>query len=91
MTRNDAHPDDPRALVAEAYRMEALAPEDARAIFFDWALGLPEGADAAAAARRLLAHHAAAPDGHPMTALLREAAAGAAPGRGRTGRRRREG
>jgi len=41
MARKGAHPDDPRALIAEAYRIEGLGPEDARAIFFDWALGLP--------------------------------------------------
>ncbi len=74
MARKDAHPDDPRALIAEALRMEALGPEDARAIFFDWALGLPAEASPAEAAARLLAHHAP-PENHPMTGLLREAAA----------------
>ena len=89
MTRKDAHPDDPRALVAEAYRIEGLGAEDARSIFFDWALGLPAGADPAAAASRLLEHHADMPADHPMSALLAEAAAGrpVAP-RGRRGRRR---
>ena len=82
------HPDDPRALIAEAYRMEGIAVEDARAIFFDWALGLPAGTDAGAAANRLLAHHADAPADHPMTALLREAVAGGATARRRGGVRR---
>ncbi|MEM1346894.1 MAG: hypothetical protein AAGI34_20270 [Pseudomonadota bacterium] len=70
------HPDDPRALIDEAYRIEGLWPEDARSIFFDWALGLPTGEDPAAAASRLLAHHGAQPAEHPMSVLLREAAAG---------------
>ena len=77
MSRRNANPDDPRALIAEAYAMEGLTVEDARAIFFDWALGLAEGADAPAAARRLLVRHAGRAD-HPMTALLQEAAEGRA-------------
>lgn len=72
MTRRDAHPDDPRALIAEAYRIEGLTPEDARSIFFDWALGLPAGAEAGRAAERLIAHHRP-PEDHPMTTLLSEA------------------
>lgn len=89
MTREGAHPDDPRALVAEAYRMEGLSVEDARSIFFDWALGLPAGADAAAAARRLMAHHRG-PDAHPMTGLLRDAAERSATPARRRGRPRRD-
>jgi hypothetical protein len=63
-------PDDPRGLMLEAYRMD-LAPAEARAIFLDWALGLPEGGGAAEIAR-LLARYGAAQPGHPMTAVLRE-------------------
>ena len=76
MTRKDAHPDDPRALVAEAYAMENLDVAEARAIFFDWAIGLPEGAEPGPAAARLLAHHGEAPADHPMTELLRAAVSG---------------
>lgn len=90
MPKTDATPDDPRALVAEAYRIEGLHPSDARSIFFDWALGLPDGTSPAAAAGRLLAHHAAQPAEHPMTLLLREAAAGGGTARRRGGRRARE-
>ena len=69
MTMKSGHPDDPRALVAEAYAIDGLGPEDARTIFLDWALGLPDGTEPAGAAARLLAHHAAAPEDHPMTRL----------------------
>ena len=61
---------DPRGLIFEAYRME-IGPEDCRTIFFDWALGLPEGAGAAEI-RALLDHYAPAHPDHPMTAVLRE-------------------
>ena len=88
MTRRSAHPDDPRALIAEAYAIEGLAEEEARAIFFDWALGAPAEGTAEAAAR-LLDHHAGAPAGHPMTALLRQASGGPARPARRSGRRGR--
>jgi hypothetical protein len=83
-----AHPLDPRGLILEAYRMEGLAVEEARAIFLDWALGLDAALDPRTAAVALLAHHDGPAD-HPMTALLREAAsAPAAGGAGRRGGRR---
>lgn len=74
-------PDDPRGLIREAYRLE-LAPADARAIFLDWALGLPEGDGRAEIARLLARYGAGAPD-HPMTAVLREGLAPPRPGRRR--------
>ncbi|MCL5775386.1 hypothetical protein M1105_00040 [Limibaculum sp. FT325] len=73
MAKAGAHALDPRGLILEAYRMEGLAIEEARAIFLDWALGLSVGEDPRIAAAAVLAHHGA-PEGHPMTALLREAA-----------------
>ena len=76
---------DPRGLIYEAYRME-IGPEDCRTIFFDWALGRPEGAGADEVAR-LLAHYGPANPSHPMTAVLREGVEAARPG-GRRGRRR---
>lgn len=87
MSRPDAHPDDPRALIAEAYRIEGLHEADARSIFFDWALGLPAETDPAAAAARLTAYHDGEPADHPMSVLLREAAAGQGSARRRGGRR----
>ena len=85
-----AHPDDPRGLIGDAYRIEGLGVEDARSIFFDWALGLPEGTDQGAAAARLLEAHAGEPAEHPMTRLLAEAVAGPAAAGRRRGRRPRE-
>jgi len=90
MARRSAHPDDPRDLIGEAYRMEGIGPEDCRSIFFDWALGLKD-ADAAGAAGRLLAHYADQPADHPMTGLLREAVEGKAGAKRRGGRRGRFG
>jgi hypothetical protein len=61
---------DPRGLIEEAYRME-IGPEEARTIFLDWALGLPEavGTDDVAA---LLAHYGPRYPDHPMTTVLRD-------------------
>lgn len=63
-------PIDPRGLIEEAYRME-LGPADCRTVFFDWALGLPEGAGHAEVAA-LLDHYGPGHPDHPMTAVLRE-------------------
>lgn len=89
MSRPPPHPHDPRYLVYEAFRIEGLGEAECRAIFFDWALGLPASTDPAEAARALRAHYAEEPADHPMTRLLDEASAGLEASRGRTGRRRR--
>ena len=81
------HPGDPRDLIHEAYRIEGIGPEECRAIFFDWAMGLDAGLDPVEAARGLLRDLGAARPEHPMTALLAQAAEGAA-GAGAGGRRR---
>ena len=77
---------DPRGLIAEAYRMD-IGPEDCRTVFFDWALGLPEGGGTAEIAA-LLAHYGPRHPDHPMTAVLREGVERPAPPPGRRGRRR---
>jgi hypothetical protein len=59
--------DDPRGVIAEAYRMEGIGPAECRSVFLDWALGM---ADARGAIPRLLQRHDA--PGHPMTVVLRE-------------------
>jgi hypothetical protein len=82
-------PEDPKRLVAEAYRMEGIGEAECRSILLDWALSLDGPSDAAA--RRLLARarEEGCPPEHPMTALLRAAAEGAPPARRRGGRRAR--
>jgi hypothetical protein len=64
------HPADPRNLIREAYRIEGITEADCRSIFLDWALGVPMGADVAAAIRDLVDHYGPANPGHPMTAVL---------------------
>jgi hypothetical protein len=79
--------EDPKSLVAQAYRMEGITDRECRSILVDWALSLEMPAEDAAG--RLLAR---APDpGHPMTALLRAAARGGGRPRRRGGRRGRLG
>ena len=80
---------DTRGLIADALSMEGLSEEENRAIFFDWAFGLEQPERAAEASRDLLALHRTAENAdHAMIGLLEQAASGAAPSRGRTGRRR---
>ena len=79
---------DPRNLIGDALSMPDLSVAECRSIFFDWAFGLDEPADAPGAARALLKFHGTAAHDHPMLRLLTEAATGPAPRRGRTGRRR---
>ena len=77
---------DARGVIFEAYRME-IGPEDCRAIFFDWALGLDNGARPEDV-RALLDHYGARYPDHPMTAVLR-AGLDTPPPRRRRGRRTR--
>lgn len=82
---------DPRGLIREAFAIEGIAEPDCRSIFLDWALGLPEGADASAMIAALLEAHADKPADHPMMAVLREGLnREAGPPRRRGGRRRSE-
>jgi hypothetical protein len=83
------HPCDPTDVIHEAFRIEGIGPEECRAIFFDWAMGLDAGLDMVAAAKTLHAELAGKNPDHPMAVLLAEAAGGMAPARGRSGRRRR--
>ncbi|MCB1407155.1 MAG: hypothetical protein KDK01_13095 [Rhodobacteraceae bacterium] len=76
-----AHPDDPKGLIRESYRIDGITASECRSILVDWALSLPADCDQGAAATRLLA--TGRDPGHPMTALLAEAATHrAAAGRG---------
>lgn len=79
---------DPRGLIAEAYRIPGIAPQDCRSIFFDWALGRggAEGEPASVAA--LLAIYEPLHPVHPMTDVLRESRATPPRRRGGPGARR---
>lgn len=80
---------DPRGLIAEAYRIDGLSLDEARSIFFDWALSRPDGAgtpDAAAQIAGLLtALGAEHPADHPMSVVLSEGLPGTAAPKGRRG------
>lgn len=78
---------DPRGLIREAFVIEGITEPDCRSIFFDWAMGLPDGTDMAAGITAMLARH---PDdaAHPMRKVLEEGLGSSGPG-GRQGRRAR--
>jgi hypothetical protein len=74
---------DPGGLIAEAYRIDGIAPSECRSIFLDWALKLPPSIDARDAISGLLAQHGADNAAHPMTTVLREGLAPVPPARRR--------
>lgn len=78
MAKDGQGPDDPKGLIAEAYRIEGITAAECRSIFLDWALSL--SGDLTPALERLLVGR---PEDHPMTGVLREGLATPA----RTGRR----
>ena len=88
MKRVGKHPHDPHDLIHDAYRIEGIVPEECRAIFFDWAMGLKAGVDPVIAARVLHIDLAEKYPNHPMTALLAEASLAVSPNPKRKGRRR---
>jgi hypothetical protein len=83
--RPPSEPIDPKNLIFEAYRIEGITDAECRSILVDWALSL-DVADQRPAIEALLARHADAPEGHPMTAVLREGLAEPTPPRRRGGR-----
>ncbi len=84
---DDARRVDPRGLIRDSYEIEGISPAEARAIFLDWALGVPRDEDMQAALAALLARYGPRYPDHPMTALLREGRASGGETRGRRGRR----
>ncbi len=82
---------DPRGVIRESYRMDGIGAAECRSIFLDWALGMPGGADSAAAIETLLAEYGPSAPEHPMTRLLRDARQEMAPPRRRGGWRSRRG
>lgn len=63
---------DPKGLIREAYRIDAITSSQCRSIFLDWALSLPAGQDADAVLRDLLARYASIAPDHPMSEVLRQ-------------------
>lgn len=64
--------DDPRGVIADAYQIKGIHPQECRSIFLDWALEPRSPAEMRLAARRLLDCYAAFP-AHPMTSILQAA------------------
>lgn len=65
-------PMDHKNLMREAFRIEGITPEECRSIFLDWALSLPDGTNVQTAIALMLTRYDAAPEGHPMTRVLRD-------------------
>ncbi|MDJ1008730.1 MAG: hypothetical protein QNJ13_13010 [Paracoccaceae bacterium] len=63
---------DPRGLIADAYAIEGIGEPECRSIFLDWAIGVPQGKDAAGLIPVLLAHFAEKDPDHPMSRVLAE-------------------
>ena len=66
MAKDGQGPDDPKGLIADAYRIDGIDKAECRSIFLDWALSL--SGDTGPAIERLLAGRG----DHPMTEVLRE-------------------
>lgn len=89
-TTTPSDPFDPKGLIRESYRIEAVTMAECRSIFLDWALTLPEGSDQKTALRTLLDRYGA-DAGHPMTQVLTEATEKTATAKRRGGWRARRG
>lgn len=63
---------DPRGMISEAYRIDGISEPECRAIFFDWALGVPEGEDSVAHIRALYRYYLKSHPNHPMTNILKD-------------------
>lgn len=62
---------DPKGVIRESYRIEGISEPECRSIFFDWAMGVPDGVAAQAMITALLEQYAGAAPDHPMTSVLR--------------------
>lgn len=63
---------DPKGLIFEAYRIDAISKSECRSIFLDWALSLPGDCDTHGQLLALLARYGEANPDHPMTEVLTE-------------------
>jgi len=63
---------DPKGLIRESYKIDAITAEECRSIFVDWALSLPAGVESVEAMRAALAQYGAEEADHPMSKVLTE-------------------
>ena len=63
---------DPKGLIRESFRIEAVSDAECRSILIDWALSLPDEVDQRAALGALLAQYGAGNPDHPMTRLMEQ-------------------
>ncbi|SIN98354.1 hypothetical protein [Vannielia litorea] len=64
---------DRKGLMREAYRMEGVGESEARSIFLDWALSLPDDTEQPMALRAMWAHYGKGAPEHPMSVVLKAA------------------
>ena len=64
--------DDPKALIREAYNIEAITRSECRSIFLDWALSLPLEQNSNVSIQKLLKKYKNNFTEHPMTKTLEE-------------------
>jgi len=62
---------DPKALIRESFNIEGIKIEECRSIFLDWALSLPNDADAGKIIPLLIEQYGDKQE-HPMLVTLRE-------------------
>jgi len=82
--------EDPKGLIAEAYRIDGITTEECRTIFLDWALSLPDSSDSRSVLQELVARYAPTEHDHPMTAVMRDGLQTLAPNGRRGGWRSRK-
>jgi hypothetical protein len=66
-----ADPSDPKGLIRESFRIDAISLAECRSIFVDWALSL-EANTPHSAIESLLERYRDQPSDHPMLSVLRE-------------------
>lgn len=81
----DQDPNDPKGLIREAFRIDAITAPECRSIFVDWALSV-QVTDHSPMITALLARHAGDPDDHPMKVVMAEGLAAKPPSGRRGGR-----
>ncbi|WP_456388905.1 hypothetical protein [Profundibacter sp.] len=69
MTRDEL---DPKGLIRESYRINAISAPECRSIFLDWVLGVAQISDIQDKIRQLLVRYAEAEPDHPMSAVLKD-------------------